>query len=107
MTAKFHALLLCAVVLESSADVLFRKYGMAAQTNTLLFAGALAIYVIGGACWGLSLQYREVSRGIMVFAMLNIMVVTVAGVLLFDEQLTLTNKLGILAGLGSVALIEA
>jgi multidrug transporter EmrE-like cation transporter len=105
MITKFYALLVVAVVLESSADMLFRKSGL--SSNTPLFLFALAVYVIGGACWGLSLQYREVSKGIMVFAMLNIMVVTVAGVLLFDEQLTLTNKLGILAGLGSVALIEA
>jgi multidrug transporter EmrE-like cation transporter len=105
MAAKFYALLLCAVVLESSADMLFRKSGLA--DNTPLFLGALAIYVIGGACWGMSLQYREVSRGIIVFAMLNIIVVSVAGVLLFDEQLTTTNKLGILAALGSVALIES
>lgn len=105
MAAKFYALLAFAVILESSADMLFRKSGLSA--NTPLFVFALAVYVIGGACWGLSLQYREVSKGIMVFAMLNIMVVTVAGVLLFDEQLTLTNKLGILAGLCSVALIES
>lgn len=105
MAVKFYALLLCAVVLESSADVVFRKCGLTG--NTPLFLGALAVYVIGGACWGMSLQYREVSRGIIVFAMLNIIVVTVAGVLLFDEQLSFTNKLGILAGLASLVLIES
>jgi multidrug transporter EmrE-like cation transporter len=105
MAAKFYTLLVCAVVLECSADVLFRKSGLSG--NTPLYLGALVIYVIGGACWGMSLQYREVSRGILVFAMLNIIIVTVAGVLLFDEQLTSTNKLGILAGLGSLVLIES
>jgi multidrug transporter EmrE-like cation transporter len=105
MAVKFYALLMFAVILESGADVLFRKCGLA--TNTPLFLAALAVYVVGGACWGLSLQYREVSRGIIVFAMLNVMVVTVAGVLLFDEQLSFTNKLGILCGLGSLILIES
>lgn len=105
MIPKFYVLLAVAVLLESSADMLFRKSGI--SSNMPLYLFGLAVYVIGGACWGLSLQYREVSRGIIVFAMLNIIVVTVAGVLLFDEQLTLTNKLGILAGLCSVALIES
>jgi multidrug transporter EmrE-like cation transporter len=105
MTAKFYAFLLFAVVLEGSADVLFRRWGLSGGGSSFMFA--LAIYVIGGACWGLSLQFREVSRGIIVFAMLNVIVVTVAGVLLFDEKLTFANKLGILAGMGSIVLIES
>lgn len=105
MTTKFYGLLLFAVVLEGTADVLFRRWGLSGGASSFMFA--LAVYVVGGTCWGLSLQFREVSRGIIVFAMLNVIVVTVAGVLLFDEKLTFANKLGVLAGLGCIILIES
>lgn len=109
MLFYFYVLLLLAVVLEGSSDLLFRQWGLerqkgAGQWGFFLFA--LAIYMMGATCWGLSLQFREVSRAIVAFAVLNTLMVAVAGVFFFGEKLTIINRIGILLGGISLIMVE-
>jgi multidrug transporter EmrE-like cation transporter len=109
MLIPFYAFLLLAVVLEGAADLLLRKWGLERATGGgrwAFFALSLAVYMGGAVCWGLSLQYREVSRGIVAFAVLNVLAVAVAGVILYGEQLSLVNRAGIALGLCSLVLVE-
>lgn len=109
MLIPFYAFLVLAVVLEGAADLMLRQWGLeraAGGGRWGLFAVSLAIYMGGAVCWGLSLQYREVSRGIVAFAVLNVLAVAVAGVLLFGEELSLVNRVGIVLGLCSLVLVE-
>ncbi len=99
------ALLLPAVILETAADIIFKKWALAGRG--LLFVIGLAVYTVGTALWGLSLKYDQLSRLISVFTALNLIAVAVAGVLLFDEKLTALNKVGVILAVISVILVEA
>jgi multidrug transporter EmrE-like cation transporter len=66
----------------------------------------LALYMVGSICWGLSLQFQGVSRGIIAFAVLNVLMVAVAGIWLFGEHLSTINRIGVLLGVFSLVLVE-
>ena len=106
---RFYLFLAVAVLFEGTADLLFRKWGIARQAGTgswMFFAFSLAVYVIGSVSWGLSLQYQAVSRGIIAFAVLNVLMVAAAGVWLFGEHLSTVNRIGIVLGTLSLVLVE-
>ena len=46
------------------------------------------------------------SKAITVFFVLNMILVVLAGVLIFGEEISLINKLGILLGIISLILVE-
>jgi len=100
----FFGLILLAVVLEVAGDVLFKKWAL--ENRSTLFIAGLAIYFIGTIFWAISLKYEFLSRAITVFTVLNLVLVTLAGVLIFNEELTLANKAGIVLGVLSIILVE-
>lgn len=109
MELYFYGLLLLAVLLEGTADILFRKWGLDRQKGTahwLMFAFSMAVYMSGAACWGLSLQFKDVSRAIVGFAVLNVVIVAIAGLVVFGEQLSFINRLGIVLGTASLIMVE-
>ena len=109
MRMWFYAYLAGAVLLEGTADLLFRRWGIAREMGGgtwIVFLLSLCIYTAGAVCWGLSLQFRAVSRGIVAFAVLNVLMVAVAGVWLYGEHLSTTNRIGILLGVCSLVLVE-
>src|SRR5690349_18364577 len=96
---RFYGFLVLGVLLEGTADLLFRKWGIersAGAGNWNFFLMSLAIYAAGAVCWGLSLQFREVSRGIVTFMVLNVVMVAAAGVWLYGERISTVNRIGIL-----------
>src|SRR3954447_9153173 len=109
MRGRFYGFLGLAVLLEATADLLFRKWGIERQAGAgswSFFALSLCIYMAGAVCWGLSLQFEAVLRGIIAFAVLNVVMVAVAGVWLYEEHLSTINRIGILLGAGSLILVE-
>lgn len=100
----FFALIACAVLLEVIADVLFKKWAL--EHKTILFIIGLAIYTLGTLFWAYSLKYEYLSRAITIFTILNLVIITLAGVLIFKENITLVNKIGIGLGILRVVLIE-
>jgi len=100
----FFLLIFIAVLLEAFGDVLIKKWAVG-DKNLFLIVG-VAIYFIGSIFWIVSLKYEFLSKAISVFTLLNLIVVVLAGVVLFKEELTFLNKLGIALGMVSVALIE-
>lgn len=100
----FFALLLTAVALEVIGDVFFKKWALE-NKNALLVLG-LIIYFIGTIFWAISLKYEFLSKAISVFTILNLIIVVAVGVIMFKENLSLINKIGVGLGILSVILIE-
>jgi multidrug transporter EmrE-like cation transporter len=93
-----------AILFESFADVLF-KFSHTESKQILLWIGVV-FYTIGTMIWAYSLKYEFLSKAISLFTILNLIIVTLAGVFIFKEELSLVNKIGILLGIISVFLIE-
>lgn len=100
----FFGIIGLAVALEIIGDVYFKKYSIDNKYSFLIIG--LMIYFIGSVFWAVSLKYEMMSKAIVVFAVLNILVVALIGMVFFKEELTLMNKIGIFVGLISVVLIE-
>lgn len=100
----FLSLISAAVLVETMADVLFKKW--AGSNNLWLFVVAMVVYLIGTAFWAMSLKYDFLSRAVSVFTILNMILVTLAGVLIFKEQLSLINKIGFCLGTISIVLLQ-
>ncbi len=97
----FLVLIVLAVVFETVADISF-KFAHLANKQIWLWLG-VGLYTIGTVIWAFSLRYELLSKAISVFTVLNLIAVILVGVLFFQEQLSLLNKVGI--GLGVLAVI--
>lgn len=100
----FFGLLALAVALEVVGDIFFKKWSLD-NKNILLILG-LIIYFIGTIFWAISLKYEFLSKAISVFTVLNLILVVLAGVIMFKEDLSIINRIGIALGILSVILIE-
>jgi glucose uptake protein len=100
----FFVLLILAVAMEIGADIFFKKWAM--QNRMLLLAVGLALYLIGTAFWAYSLKYEQLSKAVIIFTVLNLIGVLLAGLLIFNEKLNLWNKLGVALGVASVILLQ-
>lgn len=100
----FISLITIAVLIETAADVLFKKWS--GTSNTWFFVIAMVVYLVGTALWAFSLKYDFLSRAISMFTVLNMILVTLAGVLIFNEHLSFTNKIGFVLGLISIVLLQ-
>jgi len=74
--------------------------------KNILFYLGLLIYLMGTVFWAISLKYNYLSKAVSVFTVLNLIIVVLVGVVYFKENLSFTNKAGVLLGILSVILIE-
>ncbi|MEK6863891.1 MAG: EamA family transporter [Nanoarchaeota archaeon] len=102
--ATFFILIAATVILEVIADVLFKKWTIGSR-NLYLGIG-LFIYFAGTVFWAFSLKYEFLSKAISVFSILNLVIIVLVGVFMFNEHLSLINKIGIALGVLSVIFIE-
>ena len=100
----FFALIILAVALEVIGDILFKKWSI--ESKNVLLAVGLLIYFIGTIFWAISLKYEMLSKAISVFTILNLIVIALVGVVMFKENLSLVNKIGIGLGILSIILVE-
>ncbi len=98
---SFLVLIFLAVVFEVVADVSF-KFAHLQSRHLWLWLG-VGLYTIGTVIWAFSLRYEFLSKAISIFTVLNLIAVILVGVLFFQEQLSLLNKVGV--GLGVLAVI--
>lgn len=61
---------------------------------------------MGTIFWAVSLRAVPLSKGIVIYTLLNLILTVMAGMFLFNEQLALTHKIGILMGIASIILME-
>ncbi len=100
----FFGMVLLAVALEVAGDILFKKWSI--ESKNVIFIAGLATYMVGTIFWAVSLKYEFLSKAISVFTILNLIVVVLAGVIIFKEDLSTINKLGIIMGVASIILME-
>lgn len=103
---RYTALLLIglAVLIEAFGDILFKEWSL--HDSKWLFVAAFVVYALGSIPWALSLKYGLLSRSIVIFTVLNVLIVAVAGLLLFKEQLSIANFVGIFLSVLGIVLIE-
>ncbi|MBI1972660.1 hypothetical protein HYS50_01500 [Candidatus Woesearchaeota archaeon] len=100
----FFILILVAVFLEILADIFFKRWSLG--NKHLLLGVGLLFYFVGTVFWAFSLRYHYLFKAVSIFTILNLIAVTLAGVVLFNEQLSLANKIGIFLGILSIFLVE-
>src|SRR3989344_3805136 len=99
----FFLLVGIAVVLEIAADIFFKKWAL--DNRQVLLILGLLLYAAGTVFWAYSLKYEYLSKAVVLFTLLNLIAITLAGVILFKEHLTALNKVGIALGILSIFLL--
>ena len=100
----FFSLIFLAVILELIADVMLKKWAIG--NRNLFFIAGLVIYFLGTLFWAVSLKYEFLSKAGAIFTILNLIAISLAGIIMFKEDLSLTNKIGVALGVLSIILIE-
>jgi multidrug transporter EmrE-like cation transporter len=100
----FMGLVLAAATLEVVADIFLKKWSLG-SSSYLLVVGLL-FYFIGTIFWAVSLKYEFLSRAISIFTVFNFCAVVIVGLVIFKEDISLINKIGIGIGILSIILIE-
>lgn len=100
----FLILVILASLFEAMGDIFLKKWSMASQP--LFFILGIFVYIIATLVWAFSLRYEMLSKAIVICSIVNLLVVILAGVFLFSEQLSLINKFGIIIGVIAVILLQ-
>ena len=101
----FLLIVLVATLLEAAADILFKLWTDHGE-KTFLLIGGIALYTVGTLIWAYSLRFEALSKAIVVFTVLNLILVVLAGLILFGEKLSLLSVIGIVLGAISVVLLQ-
>lgn len=97
-------LILISVMFEVGGDIFFKLFSV--DNKYSFFFIGLGIYIIGGIFWAVSLKYDFISRAASIFTLLNLLILVAVGVMFFNEQLNLANKIGVMLGVLAVILLE-
>lgn len=98
------ALLTIAVLLELVADILFKQWAM--KNHILLILGGVFVYGVSTVLWAFSLKYELLSKAIVVFTLGNLVLGVLAGLIIFSEELTIVQKVGVALGVISIIMVE-
>jgi small multidrug resistance pump len=105
MKILFWVFILLGVGLEIVGDIFFKKWAI--ENKPFLIVAGFLIYSLGALFWALSLKYEILSKAISIFTIINLVIVTLVGILFFKEDVSLVGKIGILLGIISIILIES
>lgn len=97
-------LILVGAAVEVFADIFFKIWNDKGG-NHLIIVGIL-LYLIGTGCWVLSLKYLTFTKSGVIFLLLNIILLSLTGLLFFKDDLSIINKVGILLGIVSIIMVE-
>jgi multidrug transporter EmrE-like cation transporter len=100
----FWIFIVLGTFLESVGDVAFR-YATIHHKEFYRYTGYI-IYILGSASWAISLKYHELTKGLIVFIALNVLMVAVASRYMFAEHLNANQMIGILFVLAGIFFVE-
>jgi len=100
----FFVLIIFAVLIEVVADIILKKWAI--ENKNSLFIFGMVVYLIGTMFWAYSLKFEVLSKAGGVFVILNLILLALAGIFIFKDELSVTNKIGIILGMISIILIE-
>ncbi len=104
MKYAFIVLLILGVSIEVIGDIFLKKWSM--ENKSIFGTIGIVLYIASTIAWAYSLKFGFLSKGVAIFTILNLVLVVIAGVFMFNEHLTLLNKIGIGLGIVSIILIE-
>ena len=100
----FLRLILVATILETIADVCFRRWGLSNKAYFLIVGAVL--YFSGSMFWAFSLRHETLSKGITIFVIANMLLDVIIGLAFLQEQINWLNFVGIILGVASLILIQ-
>lgn len=100
----FWFFVLPAAIFEAAGDIILKKWASDGKLSIFIFG--LLVYLVSTILFALSMKYEFLSKAIAIVTVLNLLIVVLAGVFIFKENLTLINKIGILLGIISIVLID-
>ncbi len=97
-------LIIIGASIEVFADIFFKIWNDKGGYH-FIFAGII-LYLIGTMCWVISLRYETFTKSGVIFLLLNIILLSLTGLLFFKDELSIINKVGILLGIVSIIMVE-
>ncbi|MEI7480104.1 MAG: SMR family transporter [bacterium] len=104
MNQYFIYLVTAVAFLEVIGDILFKEWSIH-NKNYMLVLGILA-YTAATLFWAFSLKYQSLSKAMVIFAVLTLIVGILVGVFFYKEELSALNIVGIVIGLTSIIFLE-
>ena len=93
-----------AVFFEIIADIILKYWSI--NPKTIFVVCGIIVYTIGTTMFAYSLRFGDLSKMGTIFTVVNLIVVVLIGLLLFKEQVSLINMIGIFLGVISVILVQ-
>ena len=103
---KYFFILLVIVVsiLEVAGDILFKEWTL--KNNKYLLILGIIAYLVATTFWAFSLKFQNISKAVVIFGVLTVIIGVLVGVFLYKEPLTTLNIIGVILGLAAIFLIE-
>ena len=101
----FWIFIVLGTFLESVGDVSFR-YATVFNKELYRWLGYI-VYILGSAAWAISLKYHELTKGLIVFIGVNVLMVAIASRYMFAEHLSVNQIIGILLVLLGIFFVES
>lgn len=101
----FLLIMILAVTAEVVGDFFFKKWSISDNIELLNFG--IIFYFTGALMWALSLKFESLSKAIIVFVLMTLVLGVALGVIVFKEELSLANKFGLVFAVLGLVLIEA
>lgn len=98
----YKVILVVSVILEVIGDILLKQWTLNKRS---IFAGIFT-YALGSFGWVILLKKYDLSKGLVVFTMMNLIFGIVAGVYFFKEELAYKDYVGILLAMIAIFIIE-
>ena len=100
----FSLLVIIVSVLEVVGDILFKEWTI--KGGKLLLIIGVAAYLAATIFWAFSLKFQNLSKAVVIFGVLTVIIGVLVGVLLYKEPLSAINIIGIILGLACIVLLE-
>ena len=100
----FIFLVIIVSILEVVGDILFKEWTLK-NTKLILIFGIIA-YLAATIFWAFSLKFQNLSKAVVIFGVLTVIIGVLVGVLLYKEPLSAINIIGIILGLACIILLE-
>lgn len=104
MKYLFIILVIVVSILEVAGDIFFKEWTIH-KKNIYLIIGAI-VYMGATIFWALSLNYQSLSKAVVIFGVLTVIVGVFVGTIIYKEPLSTINIVGIILGLTSIYLLE-
>jgi multidrug transporter EmrE-like cation transporter len=76
------------------------------SSSLLYYLAGIALYTMGGSLLALSFREKDIAVASVIFIVFNVITLTIAGMILYEEHLTYSKVIGICLALASIIILE-